>query len=103
MENLINILNEQAAKRRAENKNDEAVFCTVGANVYNISATVLSVWLEKGDIDAGKAVIERFRTEWSASLEEAKKKNDAKKICVEQTKLEALADVISLFDAARCG
>ena len=96
-------LNAQAARLRAENKGDEAVFCTVRANVYDICATVCSVWAKKGDISACGAVLERFREEWGAALEAAKRQENAKKICIEETKLEALTDVLARFEAARCG
>ena len=108
MEDFINALreqnaalNRQAAALRAENKGDEAVFCTVRANVYDICATVCGVWVKKGDIDACGAVFARFRDEWGAALEAAKQQNNAKKQCVEETKLEALADVTARFAAAR--
>ena len=94
-------LNEQAAALRAENKGDEAVFCTVKANVYDICATVCSVWTKKGDISACGALLERFKGEWGAALEAAEKQENAKKICIEETKLEALADVLARFAAAR--
>ncbi len=109
MEDFINALKEenaalqkQAAELRAQNKGDEAVFCTVKANVYDICATVCSVWAKKGDISACGAILERFQAEWGASLEAAQRQNNAKKICVEQTKLETLADVRARFNAARC-
>ena len=55
MEEFINALkeknaslNQQAVELRKQNKDDEAVFCTVRANVYDICATVCRVHLEKG-------------------------------------------------------
>ena len=94
-------LNRQAVGLRKENKNDEAVFCTVRANVYDICATVLGVWVKRGDPGACAALFARFREEWGASLEAAKRQNDAKKQCVEETKLEALQDVTARYEAAR--
>ena len=109
METFINALKEQqalltrqAGEKRAQNKGDEAVFCTVKANVYEICATVCSVWVKKGDIDACGAVFARFKEEWGAALEAAKRQNNAKKTCIEEIKLEALADVAARFEAARC-
>ena len=90
-------LTEEAAALRAQSKGDEAVFCTVRANVYEICATVGGVYEKKGDIAAFAAILERFKKEWGAALEHAKRQNDAKKICVEETKLEALADVAARF------
>ena len=109
MEEFINALkeknaslNQQAMELRKQNKDDEAVFCTVRANVYDICATVCRVHLEKGNISAVDGIYSRFREEWSASLEAAKRQNHAKKICIEETKLEALADVCARFTTARC-
>ena len=95
------LLNEQAAQLRAQNKGDEAVFCTVRANVYDICATVCSVHMQRNDPAAAEALLARFQKEWGAALEAAKRQDDAKKICVEETKLEALADVTARFAAAR--
>ncbi len=94
-------LNRQAADLRRGNRDDEAVFCTVRANVYDICATVADVWMKKGDPDACAAIFERLSTEWGAALEAAKRQNHAKKQCIEETKLEALADVKARFERAR--
>ena len=95
-------LNRKAAELRAQNKGDEAVFCTVRANVYDICATVCRVHLSQGNIPAIDAVYARFEDEWGAALEEAKRRDNARKICVEEAKMEALADVRARFEAARC-
>ncbi|MBQ7714518.1 MAG: hypothetical protein IJT70_01480 [Clostridia bacterium] len=109
MEELINALRERrgalscrAAELRAQNKDDEAVFCTVRANVYDICATVCDVWSKKGNASKCGEIFARFREDWSASLEDAKLRGDVKKVCVEETKLEALGDVVSRFEAAGC-
>ena len=68
MEEFINALkeknaslNQQAVELRKQNKDDEAVFCTVRANVYDICATVCRVHLEKGNISAVDGIYSRFR------------------------------------------
>ena len=94
-------LNRQAAALREQHKEDEAVFCTVRANVYDICATVCRVHAGRGDISAFSAILSRFKDEWGAALEAAKRQDNAKKICVEETKLEALEDVRARFAAAR--
>ena len=94
-------LNQKAAELRAENKGDEAVFCTVRANVYDICATVCRVHLNRGDVPAVGAVYARFQEEWGAALETAKRQDNARKICVEETKLEALTDIRARYAAAR--
>ena len=85
MEEFINALkeknaslNQQAMELRKQNKDDEAVFCTVRANVYDICATVCNVHLKRGDPAAFDAALERFRSEWGAALEAAKKQDNAK-------------------------
>ena len=93
-------LQEQAAALRAGNRGDEAVFSTVRANVYEICATVCAVWVKKGEPAACRKVFGRFQTEWGAALEAARQRDDAKKICVEEAKLDALEEVIARFDAA---
>jgi hypothetical protein len=95
-------LNQQAAELRALDKGDEAVFSTVRANVYDICATVLGVQVKKGDIPGFSRMLDRFKNEWGAALEAAKRQDNAKKICVEETKLEALADVRAHFAELRC-
>ena len=110
MEEFINALkeqnaalNRQAADLRAQSKGDEAVFCTVRANVYDICATVCNVWVKKGEPDACRGIFDRFRAEWGAALETARQQENLKKQCIEEAKLEALEDVVARFDAARCG
>ena len=94
-------LNEQAAELRAQNRGDEAVFSTVRANVYDICATVCSVHMQRNDPAAVETILARFQKEWTDALEAAKRQDNAKKICVEETKLEALADVTARWAAAR--
>ncbi len=95
-------LNRQAAVLRNENKGDEAVFCTVRANVYDICATVCGVHLGRGTVSAVAPILARFQGEWGEALEAAKRQNNARKICVEEAKLEALADIRSRFNEVRC-
>ena len=108
MEEFIKSLNEKrselirnAANLRAEGKDDEAVFCTVRANIYEICATTCDVWSKKGKTDVCREIFARFRQEWSEALDLAGQRGDAKKICIEETKLEALEEIISRFDAQR--
>ncbi len=95
-------LNREAAELRAQDRGDEAVFRTVRANVYDICATVCRVHLDRGNVSAAEAILARFQSEWSAALENARRRDDAKKICVEETKLEALADIRARLAAVRC-
>ena len=95
-------LNRQAAELRAQNKADEAVFRTVRANVYEICATVCRVHMGKGTPSVIGGIFSRFQDEWSAALDAAKKQDNARKICIEEEKLEALADVRARFASVRC-
>ncbi len=94
-------LNEQAAELRAQNRGDEAVFSTVRANVYDICATVCGVHMKRNDPAAVETILARFQKEWTAALETAKRQDNAKKICVEERKVEELADVTGRWAAAR--
>ena len=96
-------LNLRAAELRAQNKADEAVFTTVRANVYDICATVCRAHLKNGTPSAIGGIFARFQDEWSAALESAKTRDNARKICIEEEKLEALADVRARFASAGCG
>ena len=95
-------LAKQAAELRGQDKGDEAVFCTVRANVYDICATVCRVHLDRGNVSAAEAILVRFENEWSAALENARRRDDAKGVCVGEAKLEALCDVRARFAAVRC-
>ena len=95
-------LNQQAADLRAQEKGDEAVFSTVRANVYDICTTVMNVQVKKGDVPGFGRMLDRFKREWGAALDAAKRQDNAKKICVEETKLEALADVRARFEELGC-
>ena len=64
-------------------------------------AAIVQFDVKKGDPAAFAAILDRFKKEWGAALEAAQKKNDAKKICVEETKLEALADVAARYAAEK--
>lgn len=96
------VLNRQAAELRAQNKADEAVFRTVRANVYDICATVCRVHLKKGTLSEIGGIFARFQDEWSTALEASKAQNNARKICIEEEKLDALADVRARFALVRC-
>ena len=95
-------LNRQAAELRTRSKGDEAVFRTVRANVYDICATVCHVHLKRGGPSVIGGIFARFQDEWSAALETAKRQDNARKICIEEEKTEALADVRARFAMLGC-
>ncbi len=78
---------------------DEADFAKVRMNIYDVCHTVTNVLI--GRPGAGRKAVEtqleRFRGSWSAALENARKHGDARNVVVEETKLEALEDVIAHF------
>ena len=81
-------------------RQDDANFMKVQTNIYEVCKTVNQALLSRpgAGISAVKAQLERFRTEWSASLEKAKLHGNARAIAVEETKLSALKDIIAHFE-----
>ncbi|MBR3749395.1 MAG: hypothetical protein IKN28_05955, partial [Firmicutes bacterium] len=67
-----------------------------------ICATVMNVQVKRGDVSGFGRMLDRFQREWGAALDAAKRQDNAKKICVEETKLEALADVRTRFEELGC-
>ena len=61
-----------------------------------------NVQVKKGDVPGFGRMLDRFQREWGAALDAAKRQDNAKKICVEETKLEALADVRARFEELGC-
>ena len=106
MKDLIGYLTQRIETDKAETvrletegRQDEANFVKVRANIYDVCRKVTNALLDRPDAgkEAVKTQLERFRTVWGAALEKARENGDAKGIVVEETKLEALEDVISHF------
>lgn len=99
-ESKIAQLNAQAAALQVEGKADEANFCKVRANIYDVCATVCKVHMNRpgGGKAACEKLLTKFQNDWGAELERARKNNDTKKICVEEAKMEALLDAIAHFN-----
>ncbi len=83
-----------------ESRKDDANFAKISTNIYQICKTVSLALVKRPEagIDAVRAQFERFRKEWSMSLEKAKQHDDVDGIAVEETKLAALEDVITYFE-----
>ena len=47
---------------------------------------------------AAGAVLARFQAEWGAALEAAKRQDNARKICIEEAKLEALQEKLDQLE-----
>ena len=106
MKDFIDYLTQQIetdkaeiVRLEAEGRQDEANFAKVRANIYDVCRTVTNALLDRPGAgkEAVKSQLERFRTVWGAALEKTRENGDAKGIVVEETKLEALEDVISHF------
>ncbi len=89
----------EIAALTAEGRNDDANFAKVRTNIYDVCRTVSRTLMDRSGagVNAIAAQLERFRTSWSASLEEANKHDDISAAAVEETKLAALRDVIARF------
>ena len=78
---------------------DDADFAKVKTNIYDVCRTVTIALINcpgKG-AEAVKEQFARFRTTWNEALDKAREHGENKKIVVEETKLEALEDVIAHF------
>ena len=106
MEEFITYLSKSAGEARAEaaallkdGRGDDADFMKVRANIYDVCLTVSRALLNRPGAGTGAigAQLTRFRAEWGAALETAKRYGDVRKIAVEEIKLAALEDVIARF------
>ena len=89
----------EIAALTADGRIDDANFAKVRTNIYDICRTVSQVLVNRSGAGAGavRAQLERFRAEWSAALDKAKQHGNIHGIAVEETKLEALNDIIAHF------
>ena len=89
----------ETAALLADGRRDDANFAKVRTNIYDVCRTVSRALINRPGTgtDAIRAQLERFRTEWSAALEKAKQHDNVSGIAVEETKLEALDDIITHF------
>ena len=89
----------ETAALLADGRRDDANFAKVRTNIYDVCRTVSQALTNRSGAgtDAVKAQLERFRTEWGAALEKAKRHDNVNGIAVEETKLAALDDVIAHF------
>lgn len=91
---------ENIARLEADDRRDDADFAKVRVNIYDVCRTVTIALIDRpvSGADAVKNRFERFREEWTAALDKAKAHDDTRNIVVGETKLEALADVITHFE-----
>ena len=95
---------EEAAGLEKEGRRDEADFAKVRTNIYEVCRTVTNALKDRPGAGMGavKDRFEGFRTSWGAALEKARTHGDARNVVMEETKLQALEDVLAHFpEAAR--
>ena len=90
---------EEIGRLEAEGRRDDADFAKVRANIYDVCRTVTNALMNRpgAGTEAVKAQLARFRETWGEALDRAREHGDARNTVVEETKLEALADVIAHF------
>jgi hypothetical protein len=93
----IEACREEIAGLEKSGRQDEADFAKVRLNIYTICRTVTDALLDRRGAGAVKAQLERFRTEWSTALDQAREHDEARKRVVGEVRLEALEDVIAHF------
>ena len=106
MKEFISYLDSRIEEGRSEitaltvdGRTDDANFAKVRTNIYDVCRSVINTLINRPGAgrNAIAAQLERFRTSWSASLEEANKHDDISAAAVEEIKLAALKDVIARF------
>ena len=109
METFIEYLTEQVEAGKAEitrleksGCRDDADFAKVRTNIYEVCKTVTNALIRRpgAGSEAVKAQFERFEAAWSEALGNAHKHGDTRNIVIGETKLQALADVVTHFTEA---
>lgn len=87
------------ARMEKEGCRDDADFAKVRMNIYDVCKTVTNALIDRpgAGAEAVKAQLLRFRSTWNTALEKAREHGDVRNIVVEETKLQALEDVIAHF------
>ena len=86
-----------------DERNDEAIFEKIRANVYNIFRTVLGVAVDTCGEDAEKIRdfflqrIDLIPASWHTSYETAKQHNDTAKVQIEEIKLAVVQEIKAEF------
>ena len=106
MKEFITYLESKIAEGKAEvmtleadGRKDDANFAKIRTNIYDVCRTVSLTLMNRpgaGDSAVGTQ-LERFRTQWGAALEKARRHENINAVAVEETKLTALEDVIARF------
>ena len=90
---------EKQRELETEERNDEANFEKIRANVYDIFRTVLSTGKKQYGDDSLKVQefvlgkLEQISSEWAASYEKAEQNDDTRKMCIEKIKMNTAQDI----------
>lgn len=95
----MDALGTEAAALKAADRADEASLKKAQANIYGICLQLLPSLPE----DAFLQQMEKLRTAWVTARETAAAHGDFARVAMEDGKLEALADAISLMQAREEG
>jgi len=91
------LLLREAETLKADDRLDEANHCRIRSNIFDVCATVLSVFEKRYNAAQAKAAyaakLAEFEASWRASMDQSAAHGDAEKASVEAQKLAALADI----------
>ena len=113
-EEFLTYLNQEKEKVLAEEqqliadeRKDEATFCRIASNIYDILATLYQTAgnLAKKDAISDETVVaaifmektQKVTANWKKSYEVAKEHNDVAKILVEETKLQTVDKILAEY------
>lgn len=94
---------QRGKELQTDDRQDEAIFEKVKANVYDLSRTVFSVAKRtgKGDIEAVKRFfllnMTKIPSSWSAAYDQAKQHGDTVRMQLEQIKLDTINEIKQRF------
>lgn len=103
-EEQISLCEQRRQELTADERQDEAVFEKVKANIYDIFRTWLSVAvrLSNGNADAVKSFFvqraEQIPAGWAAAYEKAREHDDAARMQTERVKLDVVREARAKFD-----
>lgn len=89
---------------QADQREDEAVFQKIRANVYDIFCTMLTVAIKNSRGDAAETAHffrqkwEQLSAAWSAARDRAEQHNDPVQLRLEEVKLDTAAEIVRHFD-----
>jgi len=103
IEENLSKLAEEEQKLIASERKDEANLVRIRSNVYGIGRSLFTVGVQQSPDCPKNFVLQRvqgLKITWEANYEKVKQHNDAEKIVVEETKLQALGEILRWIEAA---